>query len=54
MRLLWLDRTAAHAVEAGAISQDEADTWLADLREAGGAGYFFAAAGFFIVSGRKG
>ena len=53
MRMLWLDRTAAQAVETGAISQDEAEVWQADLREAGMAGHFFASAGFFIVSGRK-
>lgn len=53
MQTLWLDRTAAQAVEAGAISQDEAAIWLADLREAGTAGRFFASAGFFIMSGRK-
>lgn len=54
MRLLWLDKTAAAAVEAGATSQVEAEGWVADLAQAGAQDRFFAAAGFFILSGRKG
>ncbi len=53
MRILWLDRTAADAVKAGAISQDEADGWVADLARAGTHDQFFAAAGFFVASGCK-
>ena len=53
MRILWLERTAADAADAGAISANEATGWVEDLRQAGAAGHFFAAAGFFIVSGRK-
>lgn len=53
MRILWLERTVAEAVEAGAISEDEANGWVSGLRQAGAAGHFFAAAGFFILSGRK-
>ncbi len=53
MQMLWLDRTAAQAAEAGVISGNEADTWLAELREAGATGTFFAAVVFFIVRGHK-
>ena len=52
-RLLWLERTAAEAVAAGVISEDEAGGWVADLRQAGAADRFFAAAGFLILCGRK-
>ncbi|MGI9449697.1 MAG: methyltransferase domain-containing protein [Geminicoccaceae bacterium] len=53
MRILWLERTAADAANAGSISEREADSWLAELRQAGATGGFFAAAGFFILSGHK-
>jgi hypothetical protein len=53
MRMLWLERTAAEAAEAGVISADEANAWLSGLRQAGAVGHFFATVGFFILSGRK-
>ncbi len=51
--VLWLERTAAHAQEAGIVSATETAEWLENLRAADRAGCFFGAVSGFIVSGKK-
>lgn len=51
--VLWLERTAAHAEEAGVVSAAAAAGWLRQLREADRAGCFFGAVSGFVVSGEK-
>lgn len=51
--ILWLERTAAQAVEVGVATADEADTWLSQLREADRSGRFFAMAIACFAWGRK-
>ena len=52
-RMLWLERTATQAVEAGLVREAEAAAWIAALREAGKTGRFFASVTFFTLSGSK-
>lgn len=48
-----LEVSAQNAVKAGAISSQEADTWLGHLKEARQKQTFFAGLTLFVVAGRK-
>jgi len=52
-RLWGLERNAHRAVAAGALTSDEAEGWLAELRAADTAGRFYGAATGFGARGRK-
>jgi ubiquinone/menaquinone biosynthesis C-methylase UbiE len=45
--------SAQNAVKAGAVSSQEADTWLSHLKEARQKQIFFAGLTLFVVAGRK-
>jgi len=45
--------SAQNAVKAGAVSSQEADTWLGHLKEASQKQIFFAGLTLFVVAGRK-
>jgi ubiquinone/menaquinone biosynthesis C-methylase UbiE len=49
-----LPRIAARAQAAGVIQADEAERWIAGLRERERAGSFFTSMTSFVVAGRKG
>ena len=49
-----LPRIAARAEAAGVIQADEAEQWIAGLRERERAGSFFSSMTSFVVAGRKG
>jgi ubiquinone/menaquinone biosynthesis C-methylase UbiE len=51
--VMWIGPTLERAQALGAISEDEASSWIADLESAGRAGRFFAAGFGFTVGGRR-
>jgi hypothetical protein len=51
--MVGFERLIAPAVEAGAVSVDRANAWLAELHAADAAGAFFWASSTFLLSGRK-
>jgi hypothetical protein len=50
--VMWIRPTLERAQALGAISEDEATSWRADLESASRAGRFFAAGFGFTVGGR--
>ena len=48
-----VERLSTMAVKTGAVSEQEAGLWRADLEQKGREGRFFASRGYFCVRGRK-
>ncbi|MEK6660565.1 MAG: methyltransferase domain-containing protein [candidate division NC10 bacterium] len=48
-----VERLSSMAVKTGAVSEQEAGLWRADLERKGREGRFFASRGYFCVRGRK-
>ncbi len=48
-----VERSSAVAVKAGVVSQEEADTWRADLERKGREGRFFGCRNYYCLRGRK-
>ena len=48
-----VERSSTVAVKAGVVSQEEADTWRADLERKGREGQFFGSRNYYCLRGRK-
>ena len=48
-----VERASAVAVKAAVVSQEEADTWRADLQRKGREGRFFGSRNYYCLRGRK-